>query len=727
MAGATRQHAHSGEEAAQDAVCECLRYEIAQLKEWLAEQLRLQQHLLPAVPARGAQVSPEGFCCSQEDRQAHAEEDGANSASTDDMLIDLPGSMNTEMLGPLAVKERPSRQGTTVGEQESQSGFGQSLGIGSQKLGKDAVELTSKFMELFDALDSDASGTLNRTELRQALISAGIPPSSAMDAFTQADASGNEEIDRMEWLHLIQKALNGAGNHSSILEFAQALIDVVESDPELLKASRRSKCRCIIYQDGTFRTFWDLLVMFLLLYVLLSLPFTMGFDQLPALVYTDYIGDILFLIDIGINFRTTYIGPEELVVTSGTKIALQYMKTWFVIDLASSVPWDLLTAGLVPSMQVARLLKIGKIAKLLRVGKLFKTLAASELAERLEDYIPRKAYQTVSKILVLLSLTVLLCHWLACFLAIFDPAAIDDYLGGPQAVERRYLAALYWSMTTLTTVGYGDLTPSMNSDAGRVFAMVAMLVGGAFYGFILGNITSVVTSTDIDSRAFNERMEMLEAWLDHHDRIPQVLRRRIRRNFKAHWFTRTTADDSSIICDLSRELRADAAYFIIHENVRSHPMFCEMQSSALATLVDVLKQVCAEHTETIVNLGDQGTAMYIIVSGSAQAVDGDLSLGRASRLPASTSMPRIRGSTTTNNLEQFPKLHPGDSFGEEIIFGFEELYTYTILAVSRVQMFELGEDEFKQRFKNLPDLRKHMLAKYELLKTGGTNTIAAWS
>lgn len=712
-----QQHSQS-REAAQDAdaVCACVRYEIAELKEWLAEQLRFQERLHPAVlPAREAQVSPDG--------PLHADEDGANSSSTVDMMIDLPGSLNTERLGPLAVKEHHSHQGTTDSGQEPRSAHG-----------KDAAEFTSKFMELFDALDSDASGTLNRTELRQALISAGIPPSSAMDAFTQADASGNEEIDRMEWLHLIQKALSGAGkHHNSVLDFAQALVEVFEGSPELLSASNRSKCRCILYQDSTFRTFWDLLVMFLLLYVMLSLPFTMGFEQLPALVYTDYLSDVLFIIDIVINFRTTYIGPEEIVVTSGAKIALQYMKGWFLLDLASSVPWDLLTAGLVPSMQVARLLKIGKIAKLLRVGKLFKTLAASELAERLEDYVPRKAYQTVSKILILLSLTVLLCHWLACLLAISDSAAIDNYLGGPQAVERRYLAALYWSMTTLTTVGYGDLTPTMDSDAGRVFAMIAMLVGGAFYGFILGNITSVVTSTDIDSRAFNERLEMLEAWLDHHDGIPQVLRRRIRRNFKANWFTRTTAEDSSIICNLSRGLRADAAYFIIHEQVRCHPMFCELQSSALATLVDVLKPSCSESTETIVNLGDQGTAMYIIVSGSAQAIDGDLSLGRASRrqqagvLREPQRVP-TRVSTTTNNLEQFPKLNPGDSFGEEIIFGFEELYTYTILAVGRVHMFELGEDDFKHRFKNLPDLRKHMLAKYyELLKTAGASTSTAWA
>ena len=46
-------------------------------------------------------------------------------------------------------------------------------------------------------------------------------------------------------------------------------------------------------------------------------------------------------------------------------------------------------------------------------------------------------------------------------------------------------AYLYWSMTTLTTVGYGDLIPG--SDRERAYTCVAMVVGGGFYGYIIGD------------------------------------------------------------------------------------------------------------------------------------------------------------------------------------------------------------------------------------------------
>merc|ERR1719253_1775247 len=111
----------------------------------------------------------------------------------------------------------------------------------------------------------------------------------------------------------------------------------------------------------------------------------------------DNICDTLFLIDIVLNFRTSYIDGDEILVVSGNRIAKHYLKTWFTLDLVSSVPWDSVSAGLLPGLQAAKVLKIGKIAKvlkLLRIGKAIKSLAGSTLLERMEENLPPKARQT---------------------------------------------------------------------------------------------------------------------------------------------------------------------------------------------------------------------------------------------------------------------------------------------------------------------------------------------
>jgi potassium voltage-gated channel Eag-related subfamily H member 2 len=65
-------------------------------------------------------------------------------------------------------------------------------------------------------------------------------------------------------------------------------------------------------------------------------------DPLTAI---DLIVDIMFLIDILINFRTTYVNKNDEVVSHPGKIAVHYFKGWFLIDMVAAIPFDLLLFG----------------------------------------------------------------------------------------------------------------------------------------------------------------------------------------------------------------------------------------------------------------------------------------------------------------------------------------------------------------------------------------------
>ena len=89
-------------------------------------------------------------------------------------------------------------------------------------------------------------------------------------------------------------------------------------------------------------------------------------------------------------------------------------------------------------------------------------------------------------------------------------------------------------MSTMTTVGYGDIVPE--SDAERAFAMVGMVVGGGFYGYVIGIIATLVAVSDANSRAYNEKMGVVNA----------RVRRAVRSAFEMRWgvFLRTCAVDT---------------------------------------------------------------------------------------------------------------------------------------------------------------------------------------
>ena len=73
---------------------------------------------------------------------------------------------------------------------------------------------------------------------------------------------------------------------------------------------------------------------------------------------------------------------------------------------------------------------------------------------------------------------------------------------------RKYLFALYWALTTLTTVGFGDI--SAGTSAERVICIVWMMFGVGFYSFAVGTITSVLTSMDDSNQILDEKISFLE-------------------------------------------------------------------------------------------------------------------------------------------------------------------------------------------------------------------------
>lgn len=54
--------------------------------------------------------------------------------------------------------------------------------------------------------------------------------------------------------------------------------------------------------------------------------------------------DVIFFIDIVLNFHTTFVGPGGEVVSDPKIIRMNYLRSWFIIDLLSCLPYDIVNA-----------------------------------------------------------------------------------------------------------------------------------------------------------------------------------------------------------------------------------------------------------------------------------------------------------------------------------------------------------------------------------------------
>lgn len=134
------------------------------------------------------------------------------------------------------------------------------------------------------------------------------------------------------------------------------------------KVTRPEPAKFLILHYSPFKAVWDWIVLFLVLYTAVFTPYFVAFIlnedeakmrlhrdsatrlqhaetiKTDPLVIIDLIVDLMFIADILINFRTTYLHSGE-VVMDPQKIAVNYIKGWFIIDCMAALPFDLLLFG----------------------------------------------------------------------------------------------------------------------------------------------------------------------------------------------------------------------------------------------------------------------------------------------------------------------------------------------------------------------------------------------
>ncbi len=104
----------------------------------------------------------------------------------------------------------------------------------------------------------------------------------------------------------------------------------------------------ILLHYCAFKAIWDWIILVLTFYTAIMVPYNVALKNKTSedvsLLVVDSIVDVIFFIDIVLNFHTTYVGPGGEVVSDPKIIRLNYLKSWFVIDLLSCLPYDVFNA-----------------------------------------------------------------------------------------------------------------------------------------------------------------------------------------------------------------------------------------------------------------------------------------------------------------------------------------------------------------------------------------------
>ncbi|XP_058074800.1 potassium channel KAT3 [Magnolia sinica] len=434
----------------------------------------------------------------------------------------------------------------------------------------------------------------------------------------------------------------------------------------------RLKKYIIVPYDRRYR-WWQLFLVVLVIYSAWSSPFELAFKRVGTgtLLAVDLVVDAFFAIDIVMTFFVAYLDKSTyLLVDDPKKIAIRYVsRIWFTMDVASTLPFQFIYHIFTGKKSG------GDVFGFLNLLRLWRLRRVSDLFGRLEKDTRFSYFWT--RYIKLICVTLFTVHSAGCFyywMAIHYKISKDTWIGNQienfadRSMWLGYTYSMYWSITTLTTVGYGDLHAENSGE--KTFNIFFMLFNIGLTAYIIGNMTNLIVHAA--TRTFFMRDTMNEASrYASKNRLPESLKDQMMAHLQLKFKT-VELQQEEVLSDLPKAIRSSIAQHLFQRTVENAYLFKGVSQDLIIQLVSDMKAEYFPPKVDIVLQNEIPTDFYIIVSGAVELL------------------------TYKNGTEQrLSGLGPTDMAGEiAVVFSIPQPFTVRSKRLS--QVIRISHQHFKQ-------------------------------
>ena len=439
------------------------------------------------------------------------------------------------------------------------------------------------------------------------------------DKKSENEGEETEEEEEDEFEEDNNKVENEEKEHRKLFKREK----ICDTDTEDEESENEKEIPWIILPDNPYKKMWDLLIAFLILYSAIITPYEIAFSDNSKVSWFEVLIDILLGIDIVLTFFSAYTDDEENLVKNHKKIIKKYLKSWFIVDIISVLAVSYIFNA---SGRFSGLTKISKLPKLYRLVKLTKLLRITKMSSKGNLNKVTKFFMEKLKInanverLFFFVLTFLLMnHLCACFW--YFMAKIEDFSPDSWVVRlgyidssniELYIISFYWTLTTVTTVGYGDITAGTTIE--RIYNLFIMSFGVLLYSFAIGSLSSIVSTLDQKSEEMNQKLQILSS-IKKEFNLEQNIYDKVRKVIK-YDLSRNQKDKMVFLQELPNKLRIELSQIMHDKVIQNFYFFRDQPSDFFAYVAPLLKPVKFSQNDYLYKVQDMIDEMYFIAKGT---------------------------------------------------------------------------------------------------------------
>ncbi|CAH1184104.1 unnamed protein product [Phyllotreta striolata] len=396
----------------------------------------------------------------------------------------------------------------------------------------------------------------------------------------------------------------------------------------------------ILLHYCAFKAIWDWIILCLTFYTAIMVPYNVAFKNKTSedvsLLVVDSIVDVIFFIDIVLNFHTTFVGPGGEVVSDPKVIRMNYLKSWFIIDLLSCLPYDVFNAFDHDEDGIGSLFSALKVVRLLRLGRVVR---------KLDRYLEYGA----AMLILLLCFYMLVAHWLACVWYSIGRSDADngvqyswlwklanitqnpysyvwpndsstpELINGPSR-KTMYVTALYFTMTCMTSVGFGNVAAETDNE--RIFTICMMIIAALLYATIFGHVTTIIQQMTSATAKYHDMLNNVREFMKLHE-VPKALSERVMDYVVSTWAMTKGLDQDKVLNFCPKDMKADICVHLNRKVFNEHPAFRLASDGCLRALAMHFTMSHSAPGDLLYHTGESIDSLCFIVTGSLEVIQDD--------------------------------------------------------------------------------------------------------